>query len=173
MIYQNLKVALSLFLEWKTKSLTGDIDLHRVLKTDIVNINIEADWDLFISANPETLNQDAAPLIKLHDLTYDGYDDPLTKVIQEGVIYKKESGMFSTNWKSFTALLTGSGFFHLLNSASDKNSYGIPELSLDLSECTVGPLLLNDKEPEEFIITEKSVGIFGREVKHKVCFTTF
>ena len=108
----------------------------------------------------------------MSDLTYDGYDDPLTKVIEEGTLFKKESGMFSSIWKPYKVALTGAGFFHMINLSDGAKSGDIvlPELSLDLSECTVGPLMLNDKEPEEFILSEKSTGIFGREVKHKVFF---
>ncbi|KAJ1330523.1 hypothetical protein BSLG_009285 [Batrachochytrium salamandrivorans] len=42
-----------------------------------------------------------------------------------------------------------------------------PELSLDLAECTMAPLNLSDKDPEDIVIVGKGSGMFGRESKHK------
>ena len=167
MIYQNLKVALALYLEHKTKALATELDVFRLLKTHMGQVDLESDWSRFTATYPEVfLLEDLSP-VHGDDLTYDGHDDPLTKVVEQGAFYKKESGMFKSVWKPYRVILTGSGFFHMINSSpgADKD---LPELSLDLSECTVGPLMLNDKEPEEFTITEKAKGLFSGETKHRV-----
>lgn len=167
-ILQNVKVALSLFFEFKAKSLAHSLDSTKSLQILLDQIDFHADWQKFQNSHQKLFSQIQGPLIQVKDLTYDGHDDPLTKIVQEGTFLKKDVGMFKTYWKPFNAILTGSGFFHLFpleNKESD-----VPALSLDLSECTVGPLMLNEKEPEEFTISEKSTSIFGREVKHKVSF---
>ena len=171
-IHQNVKVALSLFIEFKTKSLATDLDSKRLLKSFLNQVDINLDWAKFQAVNQGIFSQTTGPLVRKEDLTYDGHEDPLTQIIQEGIFLKKDVGMFKTSWKSFKAILTGSGFFHLF-SLEKGQEFDAPLLSLDLSECTVGPLLLNEKEPEEFTISEKSNSIFGREVKHKVNFLSF
>ena len=170
-ILQNLKVALSLYFEFKAKSISQSLESTKELKTLLSQIDVHADWQKFQSFNGKVFSQIQGPLISVKDLTYDGFDDPLTKIIQKGTFLKKDVGMFKTSWKSFNAVLTGSGFFHLFT--LENNESELPVLSLDLSECTVGPLMLNEKEPEEFTISEKSTGIFGREVKHKVILVFF
>jgi hypothetical protein len=167
-ILQNLKVALSLFFEFKAKSIGQNLDSTKSLQILLNQIDVHADWQNFQNYNQRLFSQIQGPLVQVKELTYDGYDDPLTKIIQQGTFLKKDVGMFKTSWKPFNAILTGSGFFHLF--PLERKDADMPALSLDLSECTVGPLMLNEKEPEEFTITEKSTSIFGREVKHKVGF---
>lgn len=167
-VYQNIKVALSLFFDHKSKTLSNDVDIVRAIKTNLAKVDIESDWDQFTRVYPEVFLQAEAAPVRCEDLTYDGFDDPLTKVVEQGTFYKKESGMFKTSWKPFRVILTGAGYFHMMSQESIGEGQVVPELSLDLSECTVGPLMLNDKEPEEFTLSEKSGGLFGRDVKHKV-----
>ena len=162
-IYQNLKVALSLHFEGKSKTCNQELESFRILKSQSTQVDIEKDWTTFMHSYSNIAPSPTSQPVTIDDLTYDGYDDPMTKSIKEGSLFKKESGVFKSAWKPCQVILTGSGFFHFM-----KSDDSVPELSLDLTECTVGPLMLNDREPEEFTISEKSGGIFGRDVKHKV-----
>lgn len=128
----------------------------------------DEDWSKFKNANLDRLLNAEIPPVEIKNVIYDGCDDPAITSVREGVMLRKE-GVIVKSYKPFHAILTQSGYFHLTSSITrDEKFPEVFELSLDLSECTLQPLMMNEKEPEEIALIEKKTGMFGGELKHRV-----
>jgi hypothetical protein len=175
-IMQNIKgidsitqVSLSTFYEFRSTQFAQQFDLAKDIGQRMESFNADEDWQKFRAENMERLLDPKASLVQIKDVVYDGCDDISIKSIKEGTLLRKE-GVIVKTYKQLHCVLTQAGFFHVMPPLSGEFPEA-PELSLDLSDCTLQPLMMNEKEPEEIAFIEKSKGMFSSEVKHKVfCF---
>lgn len=168
-IVQNIKVSLSTFYEFRSNQFSMQFDLSKDISAHLDRFEADLDWAKFKSANELKFLNPSKPLVQIADLTYDGFDDIAIRSIRQGSLLKKE-GVIVRSYKPCHCVLTQSGYFHILPPLNPGDLFpDIPELSLDLNECSLQPLMMNEKEPEELAFIEKSKGMFGSsEVKHKV-----
>lgn len=166
-VVQNIKVSMSTFYEWRSSNFTQQVDQIKAMQTQLNQMDPERDWSLFAASNEKRFLA-PCPLVKVSDLTYDGHDDPGLTIIKQGKLLRKE-GVFKRAYKPSVGVLTHSGFLHTLPELGPgEQFYQAPEISIDLTECTLAPLMMNEKEPEELALLGKGGGMFGRDAKHKV-----
>ncbi|KAJ3325901.1 hypothetical protein HDV06_002286 [Boothiomyces sp. JEL0866] len=165
-VVQNIKVSMSTFYEWRSSNFTQQVDQIKAMQTQLNQMDPERDWGLFAAGNEKRFLT-PCPLVKLSDLTYDGHDDPGLTIVKQGKLLRKE-GVFKRAYKPSVGVLTHSGFLHTLPELGPgEQFYQSPEISIDLAECTLAPLMMNEKEPEELALLGKGGGMFGRDSKHK------
>ncbi|KAJ3277153.1 hypothetical protein HDV01_000205 [Terramyces sp. JEL0728] len=165
-VVQNIKVSMSTFYEWRSSNFSQQVDQIKAMQSQLNQMDPERDWGLFASNN-ENRFLTPCPVVKVADLTYDGYDDPGLTIVKQGKLLRKE-GVFKRAYKPTVGVLTQSGYLHALPElAPGEQFYQPPEISIDLTECTLAPLMMNEKEPEELALLGKGGGMFGRDSKHK------
>jgi hypothetical protein len=147
-VVQNIKISLSTFYEWRSGTFIQQVDQIKIMKGQLDEMDPERDWKIFKGKNKNRFLQ-PCPLVELSDLKFDGHDDPALKPIKQGRLLKKE-GVFKRTFKAYTAVLTPSSYFHAIPEPPKGEKYlGLPELTLDLTEFTLQPLMMNEKDPEE------------------------
>jgi hypothetical protein len=151
-VVQNIKISLATFYDWRSGTFNQQIDQIRTVKEQLDNMDPERDWSIFKSKNKNKFLQ-PCPLVEVQDLKFEGYDDPALKPLKQGKLHRKE-GVFKRAYKGYVGVLTPSGYFHLIPEPQKGEKFlGQPELTLDLTEYTLQPLMMNEKDPEE-------IGIF-------------
>lgn len=159
------------------KDIASAQDTFRKLKNSLHTLDIGKDWESFRQRHVDRIIDKDVPIVKESEVDYDGRDDPLVQSQKEGLLYRRDTGMkfgFKKAWKETWVVVTAAGYLHVLPPAqsggqpNSGDSEAEPELSLYLPDCIIGPLMMNEKEPEEFVVQEKSGGMFGGERKHKV-----
>ncbi|KAI8922347.1 hypothetical protein DFJ77DRAFT_506126 [Powellomyces hirtus] len=187
-IVQTLRVVLSTFFDWQKKDLDASHDVFKKLKATLHTLDVARDWDSFRKRHMDRIIEKDTRTLNEGDIIYDGRENALVASDKEGILYRRESGMkfgFRKAWKDTLVVVTSANYLHALppsfsqtafstsssslpDQQEDANSSKIgPELSLYLPDCVIGPLMMNEKEPEEFIIQQKAGGMFGGEKKHK------
>ncbi|KAI8915878.1 hypothetical protein EDD86DRAFT_197099 [Gorgonomyces haynaldii] len=168
-IVQNIRVALTTFYEFRCTTFGQQYDLAKELKSSLERMNPENDWSLFEKNHGDRFIDENVPLVQIKDIEYDGCDDEAVRSVKEGPLLRKE-GVFMRSYKPVYCVLTQSGYFHCLPPMNPGETFPDPnsELSLDLTECQLQPLMMNEKDPEEIAFIESSAGMFGRQVKHKI-----
>jgi hypothetical protein len=167
-IIQNIKVSLSTFYEFRSTQYSQQYDLAMLLGKTLESFEADKDWEKFMQVNSKTLLNVKIPPIHIKDVVYDGHDDLSITILKEGPLLRKE-GVILKSYKPFHAILTHSGYFHVCSAISNTGLPEAPDISLDLTECSLQPLMMNEADPEEIAIYEKTKGMFGNERKHKVC----
>ncbi|KAI8824536.1 uncharacterized protein EV422DRAFT_324453 [Fimicolochytrium jonesii] len=188
-IVQTLQLTLSTFFDWQNKDLTSAQATFRKLKATLSTLDVAKDWQSFSQQHIDRILPPDAVSITEDMIAYEGQSHPLIHSTKEGMMYKKDSTMFRKAWKEVMVVVTTANYLHVIPSATPtpsanansplvsilteeeevaaQNKASEPELSLYLPDCVVGPLMMNEKEPEEFFIQEKAGGMFGGEKKHK------
>ncbi|KAJ3181929.1 hypothetical protein HDU85_003446 [Gaertneriomyces sp. JEL0708] len=179
-IIQTLRVSLSTFFDWQTKDLTSSLDMFRKLKNSLHELDPVKDWTSFRQRHNDRILSLTAPKLVSENIWYEGQKDALVTSHKEGLLYRKDGGMrlgFKRSWKETWVLVSSAGYLHAfppnvrpnsIRQGGDEERENLePELSLYLPDCVIGPMMANEKEPEEFVVQEKSTGLFGGEKKHK------
>ncbi|KAJ3157693.1 hypothetical protein HDU89_000069 [Geranomyces variabilis] len=186
-IVQTLRVTLSAFFDWQKKDLDASQDIFKKLKATLHTLDAGKDWESFRARHADLIIEKDVPTLKENDIDYEGRQDALIAPNKEGMLLRKDTGMkfgFRKQWKDTLVVVTSANYLHALpttfsQSATSLSSSSLgegeepgpskndPELSLYLPDCVVGPLMMNEKEPEEFVIQQKAGGMFGGEKKHK------
>ncbi|KAJ3358678.1 hypothetical protein HDU91_005153 [Kappamyces sp. JEL0680] len=166
-VVQNIKVSLATFYEWRAGTFGQQIDQIKQMQTQLGQMDPERDWSLFTLHNDHRFLVHPSEFVQIRSVDYDGSDDPLVNVVKQGQLLRKE-GVFKRTYKPIHAVLTASSYFHSFPELAkgEKLSNLVPDLTVDLTECTLVPLMMNEKEPEEIALLGKP-GLFGKEVKHK------
>ncbi|KAJ3294166.1 hypothetical protein HK104_003873 [Borealophlyctis nickersoniae] len=170
-IIENLRLALSAFIDWRVKDTVAETDAFKHLKTKLFTLDPKRDWELFKGRHMDRIVERGLPLVLPKDLVVEGTEDPLCGIVKEGKLFVRDGKStfgFRRSWKEAKVVLTLAGFLHvmLVGEEQVKGFPDPPELSCFLPDCVVGPLMANEKEPEEFVLQEKGGGLFGREAKH-------
>jgi hypothetical protein len=167
-IVQNIKVSLATFYEWRSGTFGAQLDQIKQLQGQLGDMDPERDWWFFSHNNDNRFLVHPSEFIAIRNVHYDGSDDDALKVVKQGRLLRKE-GVFKRAYKPIHAVLTQSSYFHSFPELGkdEKLSNLVPELTVDLTECTLVPLMMNEKEPEEIALLGKP-GLFGKEVKYKV-----
>ncbi|KAI9096152.1 hypothetical protein DFS34DRAFT_624150 [Phlyctochytrium arcticum] len=178
-ILQTLRLTLSTFFDWQLKDLAAAQDTFKHLKAKLHTLEPVQDWQNFTQRHAARILSRDSPSVAEADVHYDGFDDPLVRSLKEGVLFRRDSGMkfgFRKNWKEMRVVVTEAGYLHsfpIVQSSSNlipvdsEESKTESEISLYLPDCMIGPLMMNEKEPEEFVIQEKLSGLFGGDKRHK------
>ncbi|KAJ3162415.1 hypothetical protein HDU86_004895 [Geranomyces michiganensis] len=186
-IVQTLRVTLSAFFDWQKKDLDASQDIFKKLKATLHTLDAGKDWESFRVRHADRIIEKDLPTLKETDIDYEGRQDALIALHKEGMLLRKDTGMkfgFRKQWKETLVVVTSANYLHALpptfsQSATSLSSSSLgegeetgpskndPELSLYLPDCVVGPLMMNEKEPEEFVVQQKAGGMFGGEKKHK------
>lgn len=162
---QNIRVTLSSFFEYRSTLFSDQLETANALKLELSKIDTDSDWSLFKASHNGRFVEPGDPEFTLKNLSYDGHDDPSVRSVKEGPLFRKE-GVIVRGYKPVYGVLTASGYLHLTPPLSGEYPDN-PELSLDLTECQLQPLMMNEKEPEEISFLTQG-GIFGGEKKHKI-----
>ena len=149
MIIQNLKVSITSYLDWTSTCALQYSEQIQLIKQIIEDLKPEDDWKQFEACNRGRFI-DKQPLVSPESIVYDGFDDPIMEPAMKGILMRKD-GIFKRSFKKCYGVLTKSNFLHFFQEAvSGKNPIlGTPDLSIDLSETTLSPMMMNEKEPEE------------------------
>ncbi|TPX67215.1 hypothetical protein SpCBS45565_g03947 [Spizellomyces sp. 'palustris'] len=178
-IVQTLRITLSTFFDWQSKDLAATQDTFKRLKATLHTLDPVKDWAEFTQRHADRIVEKDVPVVKENEVVYEGRDDPLVSAHKEGLMYRRDTGMkfgFRKNWKETLVVVTAAGYLHALPPAQSAQQQSQqdgeeaktePELSLYLPDCMIGPLMMNEKEPEEFVVQEKTAGLFGGERRHK------
>ncbi len=169
-VIQNVKIALATFNEWRNGQFSQQLEQVRGMQQQLGQLNPELDWDIFRHNNDDRFLVTKCEFVQINQVHYDGYDDPGITIVKQGRLLKKE-GVFKRTYKPVTVVLTHSSYLHVYPEVLDKSqSFQTvsPELTIDLTECNLVPLMMNEKEPEEIALIVKQGSMFGRESKHKV-----
>lgn len=160
-VVQNVKVSLATFYDWRSGTFEQQVDQIKFMQNQLKQMDPERDWSMFKNNNDNRFLVVPSEFVQPKRVQYDGFDDPGVQFTKQGKLLRKE-GVFKRTYKNVHVVLTSSSYFH---SFADGDLI-TPELSIDLMECTLVPLMMNEKEPEEIALVGKS-GMFGRDVKHK------
>ncbi|KAJ3032095.1 hypothetical protein HDV00_007982 [Rhizophlyctis rosea] len=176
-LIENLRLALASFVDWRVKDLTTELDAFKSIKTRLFSVEPKRDWDAFKERHLDRIVERGLPLVLWGDLKPDldeyGWSDPMTTILKEGILLAKDSKAWRRKYHERKVVLTKGGFLHVMpdgepGKEAGKGKYDeAPETSLELKDCVIGPLMANEKEPEEFVLIERGGGFLGREVKHK------
>ncbi|KAJ3021398.1 hypothetical protein HKX48_008628 [Thoreauomyces humboldtii] len=187
-IVQTLRVTLSSFFDWQKKDLDVSQDSFKKLKSTLHTIDVKKDWEAFRTRNLDRFVERDCPLLSEPQIAYQGREDPLIAANKEGLLYRRDTGIkfgFRKSWKETLVVVTTANYLHALppqalsqpanlssSSLTEEKQEEVasrtePELSLYLPDCVIGPLMMNEKEPEEFVVQQKAGGMFGGEKKHK------
>lgn len=177
-VLQTLKVTFSAFFDWRAKDMVGEQDIYTQLKTKLLTLNPQNDWEIFTENHSGSiLRTDEYNVEQLQKIPFPGREDKTTTATKIGTMLKKVAGTgfhFKRSWKEVQIVVTTSGYMHIITNKDTNvddnvlsNNLDFPEASIYLPECTIAPLMMNEKEPEEFLIQEKSSGMFGGIIKHK------
>jgi hypothetical protein len=147
-VVQNIKISLATFYEWRSTTFSQQVDQIKVMKQQLDDMDPERDWGIFKNHNQNRFLQ-PCPLVEIADLKYQGHDDPSVRIVKQGRLQKKE-GVFKRAYKPYWGVLTPSSYFHAIPELQKGEKFlGQPELTLDLTEYTLQPLMMNEKDPEE------------------------
>ncbi|KAJ3285265.1 hypothetical protein HK104_009570 [Borealophlyctis nickersoniae] len=175
-VLDTLRTTLSAFVDCRASDLVAETACMKLLQARIASLDAKHDWDMFHYHHANRLIERSTPLIGPKDLEVDGTNDPLTWTAKEGKLLRRGGG-FRRTWRECTVVITAAGYFHVLPPVQIAEEDGekksdlypeTPELSLYLPDCVIGPLMMNEKEPEEFILQDKAGGLFNRPVSHKL-----
>eukprot|EP00842_Homolaphlyctis_polyrhiza_P004540 jgi/Hompol1/5087/HPOL_004149-RA len=170
-IVQNVRISLSSFYEWMGSSNTRQLEQVREMSKQLDIMQADKDWAIFKSENMDRFIEAECKLASPTSLTYDGHDDDAVKPIKEGKLQRKE-GVFKKTYRPLYAVLSTSGYLHLMAPQPEGTVEvlpdGMPEYTLDLTDCSLVPLNIGDKDPDEIVLVEKSGGMFGRDSKHRL-----
>ena len=148
-IIKNLKTTLTFYLEWTSTSCLQQSEQILVVKQIMQDMKPDEDWKRFEESHRNRFIENQ-PLVSPESLVYDGFDDPIMEPSHKGALFRKD-GIFKRSFKKCYAVLTKSNFLHFFQEqVSGKNPIlGTPELSIDLSDVSLSPMMMNEKEPEE------------------------
>jgi hypothetical protein len=147
-VVQNIKISLATFYDWRSGNFSTQVDQIQFMKEQLGKMDPEQDWSIFKSNNQHRFLQDCS-LVDIKSIEYDGFDDPSVKVIKIGKLQRKE-GVFKRAYKPCEVALTSSNYFHAMPELQPgEKFYQQPELSIDLLDFTLTPLMMNEKDPEE------------------------
>ena len=141
------------------------------MQLQLGQLDPEIDWNMFRHHNDDRFLVAKSEFVQINQIHYDGFDDPGITIVKQGRLLRKE-GVFKRAYKPVTAVLTHSSYLHVYPELLEKGQSFqnvAPELTIDLTECNLVPLMMNEKEPEEIALIVKQGSMFGREAKHKVC----
>ena len=149
-IIKNLKVSLTSFSEWTSKTSAQHSEQILVVNQIIQDLKPEDDWKRFEECHRNRFIDDDLPLVKPESLTYDGFDDPIMEPAMKGNLLRKD-GFLKRSFKKCYAVLTKSNFLHFFQEpiAGKNPIIGAPELSIDLSEVNLSPMMINENDKEE------------------------
>lgn len=168
-VIQNIQVSLSTFFDYRSNCFAQQFDFAKQMSANITKISPKEDWSTFVQLHADRIFNPSLPLVTAKDLVYDGYDDFQMTAFKQGAMMRKE-GVIVRTYKNVHIVLTRFGYLHIMPVLASGDPWPeAAEFSLDLSECTIQPLMMNEKEPEELTILERTRGVFGyTDVKHKV-----
>lgn len=149
-IIQNVKVSLATFYEWRHGNFSQQIDATKYMQDSLTKLHPEQDWDLFKYNNQDRFLVVPSAFVQVNQVCYDGYDDPGVTIVKQGRLLRKE-GVFKRAYKPMTVVLTHSSYLHVFPELEKGQSLQtiVPESSIDLTDCILNPLMMNEKEPEE------------------------
>lgn len=149
-VVQNIKVSLATFYEWRSGTFGQQLDQIKEMQTQLTGMDPEKDWKTFKLRNDNRFLVTPSEFVQIAQVKYDGYDDPAVTIVKQGPMMKKE-GVFKRSYKRIHAVLTYSSYFHAFPELAKGESLQgqAPELTVDLTECTLIPLMMNEKDPEE------------------------
>ncbi|KAJ3073052.1 hypothetical protein HDU98_002321 [Podochytrium sp. JEL0797] len=112
----------------------------------------EVEWDAFCV---EQLDKSGG-LAMFETDEYPGHDDPLIGVIYEGSMSRKSKGLFAS-FTEYFYIVTAAGYLHEFTSKPQMHRIDklVPKKTIFLGDCSLGPLGMQDRNPGEFIMTEK------------------
>ncbi|KAJ3293789.1 hypothetical protein HDU79_011906 [Rhizoclosmatium sp. JEL0117] len=135
----------------------SEIQPHRAshaneIEAGLAALDAEKEWKQFCvnrldkSGGPEMFETDQ----------YEGHDDPLIGVVHEGVLSRKTKDLFKS-YKEFYYVVSAGGYMHEFKAKPqiDRLESIEPERTIYLGDCTLDPLGVQDRKPEEFFLTEK------------------
>jgi hypothetical protein len=149
-IVQNIKVSLATFYEWRAGTFGQQLDQIKVMQDQLGQMDPERDWHLFRYTHDNRFLVHDSNIVGIQDVKYDGHDDPDVKIVRQGRLLRKE-GVFKRAYKPIYVVLTHASYLHCFPElAKGQNIQDMtPDLTIDLTECTLTPLMMNEKEPEE------------------------
>ncbi|KAI8892147.1 hypothetical protein BC833DRAFT_662605 [Globomyces pollinis-pini] len=147
-IIQNIKVSMATFYEWRTGKFNQELDQIKTIQTQLTAMDPEQDWKVFKDNHANRFLENV-PLVQIKELRYEGWDHPGLQIVKQGKLLRKE-GVFKRAYKTSLGILTRSGYLHSVPELQpDEQFYELPEQTIDLMDCTLVPLMMNEKEPEE------------------------
>ena len=170
LIMKNINVTLCTFFEFRTTTFSQQYELASDLSSSLKNMNAEADWSSFITSRTDKFITPDTPIVEVANVIYDGHEEFEVKPIKQGPLLRKE-GVIVKSYKPIHCVLTQFGYFHIMPAIANGEIWpDVPDTSIDLTECSLQPLMMNEKDPEEIAFLEKGKGIFGGAtvIKHKV-----
>ncbi|KAJ3097062.1 hypothetical protein HDU97_005295 [Phlyctochytrium planicorne] len=167
---QHLRLTLSNHFSVTSKLHTSHISAGKLISASLETMNPAKDWMLFRERHRDVILDQTKPLVREQEVEYEGMTDPGCEVVREGVLQKRIMGVFGgKGWKSGYFVLTVSGFLHGFSGVESVAGGEPGEMSVWLPECTVGVKgALDTKEPGEFLVQERSGGLFGGGGKHRL-----
>lgn len=143
-IVQNIKVSLSTFYEWRASTFTSQLEQVKGIQTDLKQTDPERDWGTFKTLHDDRFLVVPSEFVQIRNVKYDGHDDIGLTVVKQGKLMRKE-GVFKRAYKTIHCVLTHSSYLHCFPDTGKDSIQGIPEMSVDLTECTLQGMMMNEK----------------------------
>ncbi|KAJ3110881.1 hypothetical protein HDU96_006186, partial [Phlyctochytrium bullatum] len=166
---QHLRLALTNHFTVSNKAHSAHLSAATTITLALNSMDHKADWKVFRSRRSDVILDPLRPLITEKEIRYEGMDDPGCEAVKEGPLLKRIPGVLrAKGFKPGYYVLTMSGFLHGFPAPEAVETGDPSEMSTWLPDCTVGPKgALDPKEPNEFLIQEKSGG-FLRSEKYRL-----